>query len=315
MISNTKYKTIYIDIVTYKRKPYKRRKLIMDKDKYKYNTNRFVCSVCLNRNASKEDTKYVECCRRKSKTCPICQKNYNQFIEYPELSITTKETILAKNVQTSQSDVTKGLSLLNEVLNEFQNKKQTVTKKDKSNTIILKDACVNTERNVPRLSVSKIFYYSINEDVVNGNNCKCSIINCQPEIKTSAALFKHKSSSIPQMKLDELKNSLKQKTTSKDAIEEVNRMFANVKKIDKSENNRPLIRNGPRVLPVVKTGKLCDNNVGIATLNCNCQNFKMSSGDSECCHRGNYECLHMCCHYQQRLNVEYCSNCRKKFDQ
>lgn len=286
----------------------------MDKDKCKYNTNRFVCSVCLNRNASKEYTKYMECCRQKSKTCPICQKKYNQSDENNEILNDTIDNDMVKNVQTSRSDVTKGLSLLNEVLNEFQNKKQCGTKRDKNKTLILKDASVNTERNLPKLSVSKIFYYSIDESTLKSNRCTYSVIHCQPEMTKSIALFKHKSSSIPQMKLDELKNCLKQKTTSKDAIEEVNRMFANVKKIDQAGSNRPVIRNGPRVLPVVKTGKFCDNNRDVATLKCNCQNFKMSGGDSGCCHTVNDKCLHMCCQCQQRLKVE-CSNCHKEFDQ
>ncbi|CAH0716892.1 unnamed protein product, partial [Brenthis ino] len=285
-------------------------------DKYKYNPNRFICSICLNKHSSKEDMRYTESCKRKSKSCPICQKNNGKAGDKERDA--QEVGINGKNVQTSQPDVTQGLNLLNEVLTVFQNKKQSEIKKDKSKTIILKDACVGTERITPKLSVSKMFLYSIEE---NGNNSgKCEVINCQPESKSqfSIDLFKHKSSSIPQMKLDELKNSLRQKKTSKDAIEEVNRIFATVRKLDTTDPNRPMIRNGPRVLPVVKIENKFSENDDAATLKCNCQNYKMSSGDSfECCHKNkrNDETFYMCCHYQHCLNVEYCVNCRKAFDQ
>ncbi|CAF4742772.1 unnamed protein product [Pieris macdunnoughi] len=85
-----------------------------------------------------------------------------------------------------------------------------------------KDATTNTDK---KLVVSKTFHLSIN-----------SVCDYPQTIK---------SSSIPQMKTE-----LKQRHVKhRDPIAEVNRMFANV------NLNRPTVRNGPRILPVVKTDR------------------------------------------------------------
>ncbi|XP_050358913.1 uncharacterized protein LOC126779113 [Nymphalis io] len=337
MISSPNYKSIEINITTYKYNIAKN--MTEDRVDCENIQNRYICSICLNRKPSKEDYKYNESNNRKSKYCPICRKSYdhenNNCVEQyahnvnksndnhkTDKSLRDGKEKRGKIIQTSQPDITQGMSLLNEVLTVFQNKKHT----DKSKTIILKDASVNTEENgteVPKLTLSKIFYCSIEENSRMQNN-KCVIINCQPEAtKTSQFsmdLINRKSSSIPQMKLEELKKSLKEKTKSKDAVEEVNRMFASVRKYGIAQNleipNRPMIRNGPRVLPVVKTTNVEKDTKSKSPINCH-TNYKMSSGDSFECFQTNERCencIHMMCHYQHRLNPA-CPNCRNHCEQ
>ncbi|XP_045782401.1 uncharacterized protein LOC123878990 [Maniola jurtina] len=353
MILNNKYKTVEIDITTYKTKQRENHhsdamnENITERYK-KCNQNRFICSICLNKKASQEDNRHKECCKRKSKSCPICQKaceidefnnghkkNGHRKVEMGDeatkLDNVSKDTN-GKNIQTSQPDVTKGLTLLNEVLTVFQNKKQLETKNhNTSKTVILKDASVETDRQTtkPKLTFSKTFLYSLGDNDDIQKNGKFSIINSQPEIgetviKSQFSIdLKQKSSSIPQMKLEELKQSLKQKTKSKDAIEEVNRMFGNVRKQELGESlddsNRPMIRSGPRVLPVVKT-----NNHNSESKNtkeqqdcCHCQNcYHMSSGDSiqGCCYLERYDkCCKACCHHIHR-RAEVSEHCYSKND-
>ncbi|KAL0859220.1 hypothetical protein ABMA27_011035 [Loxostege sticticalis] len=257
-----------------------------------------------------------------------------------------------KTVQTSQTDLTQDLSLLKEVLTVFQSKKQMDIKSNNTKTVVMKDVSVATEAQSnldlkPKLTKSRIFQLSIGE-VSNNNNNDFKVVNCcQPSNKKSSHysidLIKHKSSSIPQMKLEELKYSLKEKTKSKDAIEEVNRMFATVRRHEKSKtieyHNRPLVRNGPRVLPVVKTNTYQENakensesemeNKAKDETICKCcqtNNLQLSAGDSffkhECCyhkmlHEGKCEkCVYMlCCHYQNHRKIEtgalVCEHCRK----
>ncbi|XP_046975041.1 uncharacterized protein LOC124541213 [Vanessa cardui] len=333
MISSPNYKSVQINITTYKYNIAKD----MTEDRFegrycKNKQSRYVCSVCLNHKRSNEDYKIIE---DHQKPCPICQKGQDNFdtnyadpnahkdinnIHQMNVTLRSGKEKHGKNIQTSQTDITQGMSLLNEVLSVFQSKKQSDNNKDKSHkTIIMKDASVSTEENKkdsPKLTLSKIFYCSIEETSETHNN-KFMIINCQPETtKTSQFsidLINRKSSSIPQMKLEELKKSLKEKTKSKDAIEEVNRMFASVRKYEIVQNldipNRPMVRNGPRVLPVVKTTADKDTK-GESPKNCrNCQtNYKMSSGDSyECvcvCHTNERceNCFYMKCHHQHRSN-------------
>nr|XP_026483824.1 uncharacterized protein LOC113391909 [Vanessa tameamea] len=345
MISSPNYKSVEINITTYKYNIAKN----MTEDRFdrrfsKNKQNRYICSVCLNRKRSNEDYKNIESNNRRS--CPICQEGQDYDFEtscadqnaHKDINNIhqTNETLgndiekRGKNIQTSQPDITQGMSLLNEVLNVFQSKKQLDNKDKSYKTIILKDASVSTEENKkdgPKLSLSKIFYCSIEETSQMYNN-KFVIINCQPETtKTSQFsidLINRKSSSIPQMKLEELKKSLKEKTKSKDAIEEVNRMFASVRKYEITQNldipNRPMVRNGPRVLPVVKTPTEDKGTKGDSPKNSrNCQtNYKMSSGDSyEYCHTNERceNCFYMKCHYQHRSKSgAACPNCRKECD-
>ncbi|XP_034838541.1 uncharacterized protein [Maniola hyperantus] len=346
MILNNNYKTVEIDITTYSTKQREHRhsdamnENITERYK-KCNQNRFICSVCLNKKASQEDSRNKECCKRKSKSCPICQKpceNYEikngQKKNGPrnEKDDPPNKDTNGKNIQTSQPDVTKGLTLLNEVLTVFQNKKQLETKKDNSSkTVILKDASVETDRqrSKPKLTFSKTFLYSLGENDDIQKNGKFLIINSQPEtvMKSQFAIdLKHKSSSIPQMKLEELKQSLKEKTKSKDAIEEVNRMFAIVRKHELGESlddsNRPMIRSGPRVLPVVKTNTYNSENKNARGERQDCCHFQtgyqMSSGDSMqgCCYKQERYCDNNCCktcHYKHRC-VEVCEHCYSNKD-
>lgn len=243
-----------------------------------------------------------------------------------------------KTVQTSGTNVAQGLNLLNEVLTVFQNNKADINK-EKVKSGLVKDAAVSTTdkhdkklpKEKPRLSVST-FQYSIDDKKnVIGNN-KFTLVNCcQPvylKAQASLDLIKHKSCSIPQMKLEELKYSLKEKSRSKDAIEEVNRMFATVRKNNKNldYSNRPLVRSGPRVLPLVKSHPE-KNKKDFGTEHsdiCKCCQTCMSSGDSfvknECCHNTDKEtcdkCVYMmCCHYEKKHKVQtgmlLCEHCRE----
>ncbi|XP_028175227.1 uncharacterized protein LOC114363641 [Ostrinia furnacalis] len=266
-------------------------------------------------------------------------KHSDKRNEINERNMKTK-ILSTKIVQTSQTDLTQDLSLLKEVLTVFQSKKLDI-KSNNSKTVVMKDVSVATESQSkidlkPKLTMSRIFQLSIDETSNNnGNNFK--IVNySQPTNAKSSHfsidLIKHKSSSIPQMKVEELKYSLKEKTKSKDAIEEVNRMFATVRRHQMSKNlddpNRPLIRNGPRVLPVVKTNTYQENtkensdseleNKPVDTAICKCcqtNDLQLSAGDSifkhECCYHkmlqeGKCEkCVYMlCCHYQNHSKVE-----------
>ncbi|XP_072937646.1 uncharacterized protein [Epargyreus clarus] len=345
MKSKDKIYNLCIDIVTYKTEYNSNQHNMNAVSNKKNNTqNKFICSICLNQKCI-NDTKESEFSERKSKSCPICKHSCNSSTDGD--STITKETEVPRNkitddrkvtrdVQTSQVDVTQGLSLLNEVLTVFQTKKQC-NRKESRKTLIFKDIGVSTEDNKvkikPKLTMSKVFQYSI-EDKKGNENKFVVISSWQPEvmfIRNSLDLIKHKSSSIPQMKLEELKNSLKEKTKSKDAIEEANRIFATVKRFDRdSTDNRPLTRSGPRVLPVVKTANFENNTpdspktISKADLKC-CHenNYHMSSGDSpvkyKCCQNNKcveeYEdCVHMqCCHckqYKHQMREIICKRCR-----
>lgn len=314
--------------------------------------HKFICSICLK---SKPEDTTDEHYKINSKPCPICQKGRdfckeNVQSEAEKMHYKTEKeqktkvsnkdkdrpksmNTETKSVQTVQTD----LNLLNEVLTVFQSKK---TEQVKSKTVLLKDASVSTN-NVrylyAKLSVSKVFQFSIDHNKANengkfivmsskGDDCRSSNIDL---------IITHKSSSIPQMKLEELKYCLKEKTKSKDAIEEVNRMFATVKRNYKNNDNlnRPSIRSGPRLLPVVETN--ADHNAK-HLLSCKCcQTYNcMSSGDpikcyqpkenersvqTKCCHTKESEkcvkCVYMlCCHYkncrQMQAGVMICEKCQ-----
>ncbi|XP_038217598.1 uncharacterized protein LOC119836365 [Zerene cesonia] len=238
--------------------------------------NRFICSICLNKrpaNVFRND----EVNKRVAKSCPICQCGVIPM--HTDLSDTAKadsrDKFKTKHVQTSQSDIPHSITLLNEVLNAFQTKKSLDAK---AKIPITKDASVNTNAvkliRKTNLSISETFHYTI-EGSNKYNGEKFTILNFEPQVEKKISLSKHKSSSIPQMKLEELKHSLKEKTKSKDAIEEVNRMFATVRKLDdRNDSNRPLIRSGPRILPVVKTENYEEADAKMR------QDYEMSSGDS-----------------------------------
>ncbi|CAK1548960.1 unnamed protein product [Leptosia nina] len=259
--------------------------------------NRFVCSMCSNKKTE------IDRAERLGKLCPIC------FTKFPDTH--TKKNLKTKLVQTAETDTAQGITLLNEVLHVFQSKKV-----DSNSKRMLKDASVNTDGK--HLVMSEIFQYSIEDDSHTKSEGKFTLINCEPSptkrMEPRVILSKHKSSSIPQMKLEELKHSLKEKTKSKDAIEEVNRMFANVRKFNfDSETNRPLIRNGPRILPVVKTATFAEDSCAKYKYQCD-QDYQMSSGDSGlqgCKKEQCAECLYMCCHYQRYK----CENCQVKSDE
>lgn len=307
--------------------------------------NKFICSICLNTRVT-EDEKVMECGKRKSRSCPICynkeyksQSDEKNKLEQSEGTLKVEKstkTIESKNVQTSQTDINRGLNLLNEVLAVFQNKKLSTHKEEK--IVALKDACtttdVNKHDNKPKLSLSRTFQYSIRDEKATNDICNFMIVHyCQPRfIKCShysIDLLNRKSSSIPQMKLEELKMSLKEKTKSKDAFEEINRMFATVKKLDTmnviDDVNRPVVRNGPRVLPVVKTRDHPYQSDGTQR-SCKCcqtTDLQMSSGDSlKLCQNNLPEkcdkCVYMMrCHYHRKqremqANIFFCECCKNK---
>lgn len=349
MLSSATKKKICIHITTYKREELDQDNDMDEKaNKKGYKAhNKFVCAICLN---SKVDDKSKECCKKISKSCPICQKNCvncanthkmekERVVADKEKAITDKDSNV-KTVQTSETNVAQGLSLLNEVLTVFQNKKVDINK-EKVKSGLLKDVAVSTDdkndeknaKDQSRLTVST-FQYSIDESK-KPENGKFTIVNCcQPDFvkksQYSIDLIKHKSSSIPQMKLEELKYSLKEKSRSKDAIEEVNRMFATVRKPGKhmENSNRPVVRNGPRVLPVVKNKVYQENKKDLSVEvndkhSCKCCQTCMSSGDSfmknDCGHDSEKErcdkCVYMlCCHYENKrkrqTGVLICEHCR-----
>lgn len=299
-VDNKTYRTVNIEITTFKRNTTaKNQRTMTDGVIYKnrnnqttYNQSRFICSICLNTKTSKDDRDDIDA-KRKTKSCPVCQKTVETCIEKysPGKHNNTTEflsNISCKKVQTSQTNISDGLNLLNEVLTVFQNKKGDDKK-------ILKDAAVVTEhKNISNsnLGISKVFSFSIRCEDRFRDDPKFSVIDChQPyvKVKSNINLSKHKSSSIPQMKMEELKKSLKDRSKSKDAVEEVNRMFATVRKnyYQMNETNRPLVRSGPRVLPVVKTEnsntqiKVERSEENIAAQEKKLQNFK-------CCQTNNY---------------------------
>ncbi|CAH0698035.1 unnamed protein product [Spodoptera exigua] len=312
---------------------------------------KYVCAMCLN---NRVEGKSSECCRKIPKSCPICIKSRDCCVSEGKKDKETKDKCVpskdpnAKTVQTSDTNVAQGLSLLNEVLTVFQNKKVDMNKEKVKSGVVLKDAAVATDdryndKNIKdrtRLTVST-FQYSIEESKkVHHETGRFIIVNAsQPEVvgsRNSVDLIKHKSSSIPQMKLEELKYSLKAKTRSKDAIEEVNRLFATVRKPSPKNSdmsNRPMVRNGPRVLPVVNNnfntttepykrdfGYACDNSQNSS---CKVCQTCMSSGDSnsknECSHSDKQKCdkcvYMLCCHYENKRKVQtgvlICDHCRE----
>lgn len=349
MIPSTDYRKVHIYITTLNHKRLEIKELRAMNDTRsrhcKQVPNKFICSICLNTKPG--DEKIVnDGEKRKTKSCPICQKSDDTKTVFNN-NVSKIDGPTNKVVQTSQTDVTQGLNLLNEVLTVFQSKKQLEQKTVK--TLIFKDASVSTDYCAadlrPKLSVSKIFQFSIEENKNKDNNTFLIVNCCQPDVVTkslySINLRKHKSSSIPQMKMEELKNSLKEKTKSKDAIEEVNRMFATVRRNDKEsvdDTNRPMIRHGPRVLPVVKTENVNrrepsdESEEIIRRRSCKCcqtNNYLMSGGDSsreiKCCYTRNErekeKCdkgiYMLCCHYDDHRNklqtgVMFCECCGKK---
>ncbi|CAG4987932.1 unnamed protein product [Colias eurytheme] len=284
--------------------------------------NRFICSICLNQrpaNILRND----EINKHAAKSCPICQCGVPLYIDHSDTKKADfHDKFKTKHVQTSQTDIPHSITLLNEVLNAFQAKKSFDAKAKTT-----KDASVNTNPvkliRKTNLSISETFHYSI-EGTNRVNGEKFTILNYEPQVEKKISLCKHKSSSIPQMKLEELKHSLKEKTKSKDAIEEVNRMFATVRKLDdRSDSNRPLIRSGPRILPVVKTENYeeADTKIHYEDRKIN-QEYEMSSGDSglkmgtkrnrieRCCKFEKCaECMYMCYHYQH-YKSGICEHCR-----
>ncbi|XP_063631711.1 uncharacterized protein LOC134802924 [Cydia splendana] len=296
MLAKERFKKVTINITTYS-EPKTKYIIKMNKTYSRNESSRFICSICLNNNARNEEQNNLKSDKRKSKSCPMCDGTATTILnERINKTEHKAEDSRIKTAPPSKVNVDHGLNLLTEVLTVFQSQKEH-NDKEKNRTIVLKDACVSAAlgKTKPKLSLCKTFQLSIDGGCVQESGKFCLVNACQPKVATNSQcsidLIKHKSSSIPQMKMEELKNSLKEKTkTNKDAIEEVNRMFATVKRDDNFDNiNRPLIRNGPRVLPVVKTSmdtsqrqsdvdsdqsykicKCCQNN----------QNYYMSSGDS-----------------------------------
>ncbi|CAH0404217.1 unnamed protein product [Chilo suppressalis] len=342
MIREGKYKEVKINITTFKsRKPdTKPENNIVNmndnsykKHNHKETSNRFICSICLNANTRDCNQEFG---RRQSMSCPKCR----QSCDFDKLS----PRIKTRTVQTSNNDVNQDLNLLKEVLTVFKNSKQVV-KKSESDTL-KKDVSVETDMKISlrhKLSKSRTFQFSIAEDSAANkvNNCKVIHYSEPDNVRRShfgLDLSKRKSSSIPQMKIEELRHSLKEKTTSKDAIEEVNRMFATVRRNeDENRHNRPFVRTGPRVLPVVRTNidnkkkESSESDTEKLTENtpckcCHANNWQMSGGDSaykqECCYqkvacKGDCEkCIYMvCCHHEKLDKMEssayVCERCNK----
>ncbi|CAH0599874.1 unnamed protein product [Chrysodeixis includens] len=335
-------KKVSIYITTYKRGLNDLPKMEERVHKRLNKRNHFVCAICLN---SKLEDKTAECCLTIPKKCPKCVKTSddctNTHKKVKEKVVTEGKRIEspkspAKKVQTSETEVAQGLTLLNEVLTVFQNKKVDINK-EKVKTGLFKDASVSTDdkntiKDPSRLTIST-FQYSIDESKMQENGKFTVVSCCQPEYGRkphSLDLIKHKSSSIPRMKLEELKYSLKEKSRSKDAIEEVNRMFAIVTRRSSGKHvensNRPMVRSGPRVLPVVKNTDLYQDKNNETCFSNNEHSFKccqtrLSSGDSitECCHDKDKErcgkCVYMlCCHYEnnrkRQTGLLICERCR-----
>lgn len=335
MISNTSGKKISIYITTYKPDFKWKKNLEMDeRTKKTCRARNNLCSICLK---SKFEQKNGDCYKIITQSCPICQKSRDRCCtsnKDKDKEICDSEDVHnVKDVQTSDTNVSQGLNLLNEVLTVFQKKKREINK-DKMKTVHSKDVAVSTDntKDSSRLTISK-FNYSIEERKKPEIGAFVIVNSFQPDFirksQYSIDLIKHKSSSIPQMKLEELKYSIKEKSKSKDAIEEVNRMFATVRKTAKyiENSNRPMVRNGPRVLPVVKSMVCQDTmsaNMEVEKHPCTCCQTCMSSGDSfaklECGHEiNNLSCdrnvYMLCCHYQNRRKMQTgmltCDHCRR----
>ncbi|XP_052757085.1 uncharacterized protein LOC113515264 [Galleria mellonella] len=360
MISNhqIRYRKVQIHINTFEADLYEKTEenKIMNKDNHNggkcknFHNNRTICSICLNTKTYEKDKN-----EGVNETCPICHQNKgnnNNVITENQQNCDEKgHTVVkpqnTKLVQTPHADISQGLNLLNEVLTVFQSKKQLTTHNANNKAATIKDASTITDVDTkvyklkPKLSVSNIFHYSIEEHRMASENRNFRIVHCfQPDYIRSQHLIKRKSSSVPQMKLEELKHCLKEKKKSKDTIEEVNRMFATVKRNESNTldcTNRPIVRNGPRLLSVVKTkDREGVHNEFNNKIDCehNCKYCKMkhrlSSGDSsnQCrktCNGGKYDkCVYtLCCHchtnnqMQNRSHVCECytnnlSNCRQE---
>ncbi|CAG9794463.1 unnamed protein product [Diatraea saccharalis] len=352
MIPSVNHKKVKINITVYKNKKpnskpeetqCKMNESNSNKHYHKGINNRFICSICLNSNSLDCNNEFA---RRVTMSCPKCRQSCDFNRLKPKIKTTT--------VQTSQTDINQDLNLLKEVLTVFQNTKQV--KKNISNTTLMKDVSVETENKADfkqNLSKSRIFQYEITEDnILNKVNNFRIIHYSEPDNLQNSQftldLNKRKSSSIPQMKIDELKYSLKEKTKSKDAIEEVNRMFATVRRNDNGDpedQNRPFIRTGPRVLPVVRPNYLntkkkesqSDMEKAHEISSCKCyQNSsqyyqandrQLSGGDSffkhECCYyKAMFEekcdkCVYtLCCHCQKCNKIDsttpVCEHCNEK---
>lgn len=291
----------------------------MDKRNHLYDS-KYICSMCLNTKPLNKRNEKDDCDKGIDLSCPACENtckmNVNNIMKpnktrernvpattnrNKDLNKTIDSNVKTKSIQTSQTNIVEGLSLLSEVLQVFKNKQDDGRKVDKNAKFVPCKAI-----DLTKLTFSKTFTISIEEKLPwpNIDKMKCVILHsCQPErnncSENAITLIKQKSSSIPQMKLEELKYSLKEKTKSKDTIEEVNRMFATVRKSefgDDDNGNRPMVRNGPRLLPVVKNkdfcpkkemkNKLCDC--------CTCANG-LSSGDNVVPNVETTVCQHNAC--------------------
>lgn len=336
--------TIYIEITYNRKEPLTKSTKMTEDSKQRGDYNRkFICSICLNTRPA-DSCKPCQLCQR---SCPnshgqLQDRRTNSESYSKEITQSTKTD--TKTIQTSQTDVSKGLNLLNEVLNVFQTKKSSEIRKSK--TVILKDASVSTERNsasLQKLSTSKIFQHSIEGESCCNRNKFVIVSSSQPcyskASDLSIDLNRPKSSSIPQMKLEQLKHSMKEITPKKsnDATEEVNRMFANVMKVhdDVDNSNRPVTRLGPRVLPVVKTrvttneqkqanrqtNKVSPRLERVYNKDCSCcVNYNLSSGDSSKNAVKNYAdpgvvkdvcCQHNHCYCNSARETTVCRCCKK----
>ncbi|VVD04953.1 unnamed protein product [Leptidea sinapis] len=252
----------------------------------------FMCSKCHRRPQClhKYDEKHL-------RQCEICKCVDNETTTNKKHNADNSKD---KHTQTNHPDAPNSMILLNEVLNVFQNKKNA-----ESNLKTFRDSCINTEPIRKNLIQSKTVQYSIEENYSINGDGKFTVMNYQPDVYVSYIdLKKHKSSSIPQMKVEELKHSLKEKTISKDAIEEANRMFATIKKQRSDDNNRPLIRSGPRILPVVKTNTTSNEPV----YELKCSDNLLNSGDSV---RHCKDCAYLYCHYERYLKTGICEICQQ----
>lgn len=285
--------TIHIHITTYQQmKPVKINHKESTDEMYSPN-NKFTCPFCLN---TRQELRMVNK-ENGNIECPFCKKYFiasNHIFkkevalncpdnEY-KISIEVDVEKKAKYVQTSLINAVEGFDLLNEVLEVFKDKRNSISDK-KSKTY--KDVCVcTTPSSGPRLTISKTCNISINNNSYNNADKSSYIVIHSSEpvnhitSNCSRNLLKHKSSSIPQMKIEELKYSLKEKSSSKDTIQEVNRMFATMKTRETREIanfNRPNIRNGPRLLPVVSNTLFPETN----NLHCSCnkETSAFSCGD------------------------------------
>lgn len=303
MISRENYKSVRIHILTYKKKLYPINKQHNNmSEELKHTkiapTNKVACPVCSNFNKvarNAEESKKIH--KLFSKTCELCLQtpkmlnNHQDKVKYCANEIISDSKACKKccrarqrsiGMQTNQTDLNKNLNLLNEVLTVFQNNKEI------SKTVSQKDAYISTDAiQAPNLRISKVFQFSTDDPIICVND-RSTIITSHEDIvrnRCSLDLSKHKSSSVPQMKLDELKSSVKEKARSKDAVEEVNRMFANVtrKRQDDEDKdlNRPSVRNGPRILPVIKKEERASYSIDHILSPCRfCRSDDFSSGDS-----------------------------------